>query len=232
VATRGDRATGIEAVRAREIGRVLQDRFGYRLPDNDAGRHSLRVMLCQLARLRDHQKRMVNFIELQAPWLSGDDWFSFIDEAIRSPAHMTADEIAAELQVDYAARQRLRLTTIGAIDVDKTERKRLRKVRRAARERERRARKRLSTLTQAVTRQETLARSAALCRALASMSGWTSSADLVRAVAGWASFRGVSARSLPRIISRGLDELLVAGAIEQKMINGKTGLRKRLVRLR
>ncbi|QIG97524.1 hypothetical protein [Bradyrhizobium sp. 6(2017)] len=61
------------------------------------------------------------------------------EQAIAEPCMPTADKLAEQLQLDYATRMSLGITTIGAIDCDKAKRAALRRNRAADRESARRA---------------------------------------------------------------------------------------------
>jgi hypothetical protein len=134
--------TGIEAVRARELGRLFDHRYGPQLPDDDAGIDDARLMLSQLVALPNAAERVGHFLDLRTPWLIGPEREREIEHAFRSgPGHFTADEVAQRLGVDLATRTALRLTTIGAIDRDAVKRKEDRRRRRAGADQERRARR-------------------------------------------------------------------------------------------
>jgi hypothetical protein len=71
-------------------------------------------------------------------YLSPADAAALINEANATAPLRTADEVASFLEVTWAARQKLKLWTIGAIDVPKAERKRLAEMMRLDRQRQRR----------------------------------------------------------------------------------------------
>jgi hypothetical protein len=128
--------------RPREIRRVLRDRYGRALPDDDAGREDMAILLRHVAHLHDGYRRMENYIEVYAPWLVDGERVNFLNAALCStPPAFTADEIAIQLNVTLETRQALGLTTIGAVDCDKEERQ----ARRKALGRLRKARRRRKT---------------------------------------------------------------------------------------
>jgi hypothetical protein len=127
-------------VRANEIRRLLLDRYGYELPEDDAGREDLVQMLRHYAHLQGGDQRMTNYIEVYAPWLSKAEGEPLKEAAAREPPpRLTADELAGELGVTISERTRLGFKTIGAIDCDKEQREQRRraiaKLRQAARRR-------------------------------------------------------------------------------------------------
>lgn len=126
------------ALRCRELESVLTDRYGAHLPNDDAGREDLRIMARHLAHRGDeHGIRL--WAMKHAPWLDDHERESVVRRAMASTAKLPmADTLAKQLGLTYADRQRLRLTTIGAVDVDKDERLARRKARKAQRRREKR----------------------------------------------------------------------------------------------
>jgi hypothetical protein len=59
---------------------------------------------------------MHDWIDGRAPWLAGEERAAFIRKAFASPIRYTADTLAEKLGLTFARRQRLTITTIGAIE--------------------------------------------------------------------------------------------------------------------
>lgn len=227
------------AIRAREIGTVLEDRYGRPLPDDDAGRDDLRLLIEHAAQFKDPRLRIGGVIDAWAPWATADERAELERSALGAPPpRYTPDEIAQRLGVTMADRQRLRLTSIGATDADKAERERLRKVRRAARAREIRrevrdrvallgARNRAAHFGDGVSERQK-----ALMVAIGDRS-WITVAELAETVAEWASFKALAPPDLRRVINRELDRLEKRQRIESKCLPGRNAfLSRRVVRAR
>lgn len=150
---------GIEDIRQKEIRLLLLHRYGPVLPDDDAGRDDLQVMLRHLAHLRRGSQRMVNFCDLSAPWLRDRERELFLQQAARSrPPRFTADQLAKRLNVILVVRKALALTTIGAVDFLKPEREHRR--RKLARERQAKHREKLGHKPRAEYLSATLSKGA------------------------------------------------------------------------
>jgi hypothetical protein len=131
------------SLRITEMTRVFRARYGTKFPDDDAGRDDLQFMFEQLAWCRDARKRMHNFAELWANWLTPVEFEALARFALAHPPQpYTADQAAARLGLTIAERDGLGLKTIGAIDFDRSQRAQRRKQRNCERERARRERQR------------------------------------------------------------------------------------------
>ncbi len=134
-----------EAVRRIQLGharKLLHHRYGPRLPDDDAGREDLRILLNLKARCYYPQRRMqalLREIELTAPWMTGAEAEKLAAEIAADPLTFKSDALGRELNLDWRTRERLRVWQIGAVDMDAEARKERRKLRH--RERMQRTRK-------------------------------------------------------------------------------------------
>jgi hypothetical protein len=110
-----------------ELYRLASDRHGDILPDDDQGRLFAFVMAHHLA---EPNRIRANLAEL-APWYDDDDADKLIKAVAKRRYRWSADKLASAkwLNVSYAERQALGLTTIGAFDVPKAEREKLRRER-------------------------------------------------------------------------------------------------------
>ncbi|WP_316174728.1 MULTISPECIES: hypothetical protein [unclassified Bradyrhizobium] len=135
------RKVPLATLRCNELDRFLADRYGLILPDDDAGRADAMIYLSHLTHREgiDRQRAMHAWLDEHAPWLVDDERSGAIAKAFRLMTKYKPDTLADLLGLTYARRQRLKITTIGAIDMDKAKRAELRKAK--ARERMQRLRK-------------------------------------------------------------------------------------------
>lgn len=113
--------------RLREIERFLSWQWGSILPDDDAGRDDLHVLLSVCKAVGHGWEAAKGFIGKWAPWMSEADTKRAYTDASLSTAYLDADMMAKRLGVTWAVRQSLRLRTIGAIDKPKAEREQMRR---------------------------------------------------------------------------------------------------------
>jgi hypothetical protein len=128
-APRSDRVVPLATIRCNELDRFFDDRYGPVLPDDDAGRDDAVIMLHHLAfrQAIDRQLQMNDWLDRRAPWLAGRERDSIIAKLFRKPILFKPDTLAGKIGLTYARRQRLGITTIGAIDMPAEARKELRK---------------------------------------------------------------------------------------------------------
>jgi hypothetical protein len=134
-----------------DLTKVFDDRYGseklYQLPDDDAGREDLRILLDHYAHA--NSLAMSRVVKTRAPWMADTERDNLLDEVNRFPRRWTAQALANKLNLTDADRQRLKIRTIGAVDVTPKERKRLSKRRKREQERERQRAKRHGLRTRA-----------------------------------------------------------------------------------
>jgi hypothetical protein len=232
--------SGIEAVRARELGRLFNHRWGPELPNDETGRRALRVALGQIVALVNAPTRAKHFIDLRCPWLVGAERDAELEDAFRrGPWCLSADAIAKLLDVDFDTRRRLAFRTIGATDCGVEDRKELRRQRRAEAERQRRARKkRANAAANRTTTKEASSENPRTehVRGVVRDDGlpgeWWPAVEVQRVASGWGAFAGLSDSAAQRATSRALKELAALGAIETKFEKSKTGFRILTVRYR
>jgi hypothetical protein len=126
-------------VRICELERVLADRYGPVLPDDDAGRDDLIVLLHHLAHRDMPDRRMRVAVRRWVPWLNDHKTEKLIAKVMRKPLKWRADPLAKRIGLDDATRTRLDIHAIGATDFGKAKRIKRRKKRDAARHRALRA---------------------------------------------------------------------------------------------
>jgi hypothetical protein len=126
-------------IRISDLDRVLVDRCGPVLPDDDAGIDDIFLMAHHFAYLDNPQQCIRAWLRLRAPWHGDARTEELIKKVMWKPLKWTADKLGQRLRFTDADRDRLDVTTIGGFDCPKAKRVRRRRKRAAARERERRA---------------------------------------------------------------------------------------------
>jgi hypothetical protein len=125
----------IISLRISELNRLFTARYGHMLPDDDAGRDDVVVMAYHLARCPGEVGRRIrNWIELRAPWMTSDEAAEIVRAAMANPFNWRADPLARRLGLTEAERRQLLIRTIGAIDMTKDERKKARRLRQRQRD--------------------------------------------------------------------------------------------------
>jgi hypothetical protein len=121
-------------VRLREVEAVFEDNYGGKfLPDDDAGREDLFIIAQHIREFGgDIVQHIVAFAAMWACWMPEAEALALADEVIAEPRIWKADSLAKELGVTKKQRDRLGLTTIGAIDCTARQRKRIRRKQRIA----------------------------------------------------------------------------------------------------
>ena len=109
----------VHRVRLGHVRKVLHDRYGFELPNDDAGGEDLRVLLhvkAQCYAPERREKALLNEIGLLAPWLTNDNANRLATEIATKPLKLTADGLGQMLNLDWMTRERLRVWQIGAVD--------------------------------------------------------------------------------------------------------------------
>jgi hypothetical protein len=102
---------------------------GTELPDDDAGRDCLYIAACHIwhiGRQCGPVAAIKAWASFWAPWCDPQELAALIKCVQACPKKWKADEMAQELGITFAVRQKLKLVTIGAIDVDKAGREKRR----------------------------------------------------------------------------------------------------------
>jgi hypothetical protein len=132
----------VHRIRFGHVKRLLLDRYGVVLPDDDAGAEDLRILLHVEANAYQPERRdkvLLGEIELRAPWMPADE--AQLASAIAlKPLKVTSEWLGLALNVNSATRERLGIWQIGAVDLDAKGRNERRRQR--DRERKRQARHR------------------------------------------------------------------------------------------
>jgi hypothetical protein len=132
-ADKRERPFSIAVLRLKELQRLFTARHRYQLPNDDAGRDDPLIMAHHLARHPAAEHRIASMLSLWAPWMSATEAGALTAKVIAKPLRWRADTLGRRLGLTEAERQRLKITTIGAIDVTKDERIKSRRERDRAR---------------------------------------------------------------------------------------------------
>jgi hypothetical protein len=110
----------IRRLRLANLRKLLRDRNGPILPDDDAGREYLVELLLPISVGPHADVKMPNAIEVWAPWMQQDEANQLIDNINRMPIwerKPTAKALGERLRVTNNQRERLRLWTIAPCDM-------------------------------------------------------------------------------------------------------------------
>jgi hypothetical protein len=128
----------IVSLRRRDLNRFIAYRYGRAIADDDAGLAVVEAMLHHLARLKDPQWQMSDFIAMRAPFIAGGERDALIAGILANPHRFGADALAKKIKLTAAQRARLGITTIGASDMNAEQRKAMRKLKEIERKRKKR----------------------------------------------------------------------------------------------
>src|SRR5262245_42850612 len=124
----------IRRLRLGELKRILRDRYGHTLPDDDAGRADLHELLLPVSLgLKSPDRIMRNIIETWAPWMEASESYVLIQLIERTPPDerkRTSKHLGELLNLTNVDRERLKLRTIEAADLTDEQRAEYRKSRR------------------------------------------------------------------------------------------------------
>jgi hypothetical protein len=123
-------------LRVAELEKLYTSRYGSCLPDDDAGRDDLELLLHHVAHI--DLTKVSGSATRWAPWLSQQEARELITKIVSSPKKFRADYLAKRLNLTDQQRAELGIKTIGAADVTKEERKELAKRRKVERIKEKR----------------------------------------------------------------------------------------------
>lgn len=132
-------------IRLRELERILSSRYGKFLPRNAAGRDALVIVAHHIAYMGPNaEEHIIKWARVWAPWMPAKHLADLVAQVIANPAKFKADTLGQRLRLSPEERDRLGITTIGAVGQTVQERKILRRHRRriaARRHRQRRGAK-------------------------------------------------------------------------------------------
>jgi len=110
----------IRRLRLGNLRKLFRDRYGPTLPDDDAGREDLRELLLPISVGSHADIKMLNAIEVWAPWIEQKDADAIIAQINLMPIRQrkpTARVLGERLQVTNGERERLKLWTIAPCDM-------------------------------------------------------------------------------------------------------------------
>ena len=128
-------------MRLGDLQKVLRWRYGPTLPDDDAGRDDLRLLLQTISMGQGDWTKLKNAIEIWAPWMNAGEALQLIDEVNRTPDYLRkpkARPLGEKLRLLNSERIRLGLRTIAPIDMTDEQLEEQRRNRKRAREQHRR----------------------------------------------------------------------------------------------
>jgi hypothetical protein len=126
---RGRGKIGMSTLRTAELDRLFTHRYrGNILPDDDAGRGDVRIMVHTLGRRSDPIQRIVSWLARRAPWFVGEERDRLIEAVLENPLRWRADTLGRMLGLTTEVRAMLKIRTVGPIDSTAAERKEARKV--------------------------------------------------------------------------------------------------------
>ena len=152
----------IRRLRLGELKRVLLRRYGHELPDDDAGRADLELLLDVVSFARDARRRMKNIIETWAPWMDTAESYELVENVLRKPPYerkIKKDDLGERLNLTFLERQALGIRTIAPADLtpEEFEEKRREQRRAKRREQKERARRKAGVKSRIVKRATSLA---------------------------------------------------------------------------
>jgi hypothetical protein len=107
----------IAVLRIHELRRYLSLRYGDVLPDDDAGRQDLTILLNHIAQNRDEPGgRMLAVIQPWAPWMTSAEAEELVAMILKKPRKYTPGRLGELLRLTEAERELLKITTVRAID--------------------------------------------------------------------------------------------------------------------
>lgn len=213
--------------RLRELTDLIRDRCGHELPDDDAGREYLAIVVDHMGHLVDGRNRALNFAGLWAPWMPASDLWLLFEAAAQMPRSWKAEELGRELNLSPEDRRRLRVTTIAA-NVPAAVRETLRLKHRAQAARDSRRRKREATgKAGSKARTGRSPRQQSILEALSKSPGWRTIADLkgLGEQVCWhdGHDRPLAYESFRRVLKREISKLVTDRVIEAETIKTKWG---------
>ena len=115
-----DRAEILRRLRVGDLRRIFRHRYGPVLPDDDAGRADLVLILFAISLSHDApEEKMGHEIEISAPWVTAKQAEDLIGLIMKEPRHvrwLSRQKVGEELRLTNAERERLR--TWQALPID------------------------------------------------------------------------------------------------------------------
>jgi hypothetical protein len=126
-----------------DLRRIFRNRYGATLPDDDAGRDDLMLLLLPISLCRKAAVEKMRYqIEVIAPWMPDTDAEQLIDQIMQLPLwyrRPSGKEIGERIQLTNAEREMLKAWRIAPVDITALELSEQRKAKDRARRRLKRA---------------------------------------------------------------------------------------------
>jgi hypothetical protein len=110
----------IRRLRLGDVQKLLRQRYGHTLPDDDAGRDDLRELLLPISLGQEAGRKMENAIQVWAPWMDAAEAGQLMDHINRIPAYLrkaTGCELGQRMNLTYQQRQAWGIRTIAPCDM-------------------------------------------------------------------------------------------------------------------
>lgn len=78
----------VRRLRYGDLVKILRCRYGYVLPDDDAGREDLYELLLPVSLGQGHARKMKHVVQLWAPWMSAHEAEELLDRVNRTPDYL------------------------------------------------------------------------------------------------------------------------------------------------
>ena len=115
----------LRRLRLGDLKKILRSRYRHTLPDDDAGREDLELLLDAVSfTAPDARYRMKNIIEVWAPWMDSEESYELVETVLRKPDYLRgvrADQLGKKLNLTYDERKRLGIRTISPADLSPEE---------------------------------------------------------------------------------------------------------------
>lgn len=207
---------GTLARRCRELIRLFQARYGYELPNDDAGREDALIYLDHAVHRREGVKKATNFLEVWCPWMQSAERDLLIGYAINRSKFWKAEELGNALNLSKDERVRCRITSFRAAGMDDAAMALQRKQNKALSARQSRAKaKRRRAADDGAGSPSLGGRHSDFEKAVAMLlaARWTTTEKVVGRLAP--AFPNLSPKSLTRKINRALTKLIGLGECEE-----------------
>jgi hypothetical protein len=114
----------LRRLRLGDLKRLLWSRYGQILPDDDAGRADLELLLDVVSFVPNARYRLKNITETWAPWMDSAAAYELVEAVLRKPDHLRklkADQLGEKLNLTYEERRALGVRTIAPADLSPDE---------------------------------------------------------------------------------------------------------------
>jgi hypothetical protein len=212
-------------VREGELRRLFRFRYGPILPDDDAGRDDLQLVLSHTIERQDGRRRSRNFIETTAPWFPVGEIESLLDFLEANPVRYDAGQLSQRVGLTDDERTELRIRTVAPIDLSEADLKERRLAKKRASQKALRERKKRERAAGGSSLSE---RATIVLASLRRLARWCGVPEIAEHVASDPAYKinGKSAagETLRRAINRAIAELLAAGAVQERRFTTRRGL--------